>query len=93
MQCYVVAGSLDAQDAVGRNDLDATAGTRDENGRWIRETIDYAEIADFRFEPPTVGFALGHRWPELASLFLWLALSAALLHLGTRRIPVAGTAR
>ena len=75
------------------NDLDATAGTRAENGRWIREKVDYSQIADFRFVPQTVGFALSHRWPELLSLLIWLALSVGLLHYGVHRIAVVGGGR
>ena len=75
------------------NDLDAKAGKREANGRWRREKIDYSEIADFQFEPQTVDFALKHRWPEIAALLTWLIASLALLHWGTRRIPIVGTGR
>lgn len=75
------------------NDLDANAGSRDENGRWVRADIDYSEIADFSFEPQGIGFALEHRWPELASLLFWLGLSALVLQVSARRIPVVGAGR
>lgn len=74
------------------NDLDATAGKR-ERGRWIRDKVDYAEIADFQFEPQTMGFALGNRWPEVFSLLLWLAISGGLIQFGVGRVPVVGTGR
>ncbi|MFT5080654.1 MAG: ABC-2 type transport system permease protein [Planctomycetota bacterium] len=75
------------------NDLDAQAGSRDEDGRWNREEVDYSAIADFRFQPQTASFALSHRWPELLSLLLWLVLSVALLTFGANRIPIVGTGR
>ena len=75
------------------NDLDAKAGTRQENGRWSREKIDYATLSDFEFEPQSVDFALGHRWPEALSLLIWLIFSAGLLQIGTGRIPIVGGSR
>ncbi|OUU21918.1 MAG: hypothetical protein CBC13_08375 [Planctomycetia bacterium TMED53] len=75
------------------NDLDATAGTRRDNGRWNREKIDYATISDFEFESQSVGFALGHRWPEAASLLIWVLFSAALIQRGTDKIPIVGSSR
>ena len=75
------------------NDLDAKAGTRQENGRWSREKIDYATISDFEFEPQSVEFALNHRWPEALSLIIWLVAAAALIQVGTGRIPIVGASR
>jgi len=75
------------------NDLDATAGTRQNNGRWTRERIDYATISDFEFEPQTIGFALSHRWPEMVSLLAWALFSAALIHRKTGKMPIVGASR
>lgn len=75
------------------NGLDAKAGSRDADGRWTREQVDYSAIADFRFQPQITSFALSHRWPELLSLLVWLGLSIGVLTLGANRIPVVGTGR
>ncbi|MEM7247728.1 MAG: DUF3526 domain-containing protein [Acidobacteriota bacterium] len=74
------------------NNLDATAGRR-ENGRWIRDEIDYADIADFQFETQQVGFALGNRWPELLALIAWAVASVVMLNKHAGRIPVVGAGR
>jgi len=70
------------------NTLDAEGGTRDENGRWIRDEVDFAAFADFRFETQPVGFVFQHRWLELLALGIWTVLAGALLHLRANRVPV-----
>ncbi len=74
------------------NDLDAKGGKR-ENGRWIRDKVNYAEIEDFSFQPQTMGFALQNRWPELVALFVWLSISIFLVRFSVNRIPIVGASR
>ena len=69
------------------------AGERGDGGRWVRDEIDYADIADFQFEAQTIDVAFSNRWPELLALLVWLNAAITLLQVGGSRIPVVGAGR
>jgi ABC-2 type transport system permease protein len=47
---------------------------------------DWTSVKPFSYDPPSLGFALNHAWPDLLVLLTWLAVALAWLMLSAKRL-------
>lgn len=66
----------------------AHGGGRTGQGGWTAQPEFFRSLLAFRYEPRPAGWALRRRWPEAASLGLWLLGVFLLLRGSARTVPV-----